>query len=137
MNTDNAIQQMKKGVLELCVLSVLSAHDEVYPKNIVDELKKAGMDIVEGTLYPMLTRLKNSGHLTYTFKESKTGPPRKYYRLTDLGKSFLEELRREWNDFTQSVDKVVNPILEELVLNDSQTKTPKGSKKPASTEEAA
>jgi PadR family transcriptional regulator, regulatory protein PadR len=109
MNTENAKQQMRKGVLELCVLSIIASHDEVYPANIKDGLQKAGMEVVEGTLYPMLTRLKNSGHLAYSWQESEFGPPRKYYKMTDVGRVFLNELREAWNEFTDSVDKVVNP----------------------------
>ena len=104
MNTDNVKQQMRKGVLELCVLSIIAAHSEVYPADIKERLKSAGMDVVEGTLYPMLTRLKNSGHLAYEFKESDSGPPRKYYRMTDDGRGFLTELQRSWREFTASVN---------------------------------
>jgi PadR family transcriptional regulator, regulatory protein PadR len=103
MNTDNIKQQMRKGVLELCVLSIIAAHSEVYPADIKTKLKLAGMDTVEGTLYPMLTRLKNSGHLAYEFKESDSGPPRKYYRMTDDGRAFLAELQQSWLEFTTSV----------------------------------
>jgi PadR family transcriptional regulator, regulatory protein PadR len=115
MNTENAILQMKKGVLELCVLSIVAAHDEVYPADIRQQLKdKADMDVVEGTLYPLLTRLKNAGHLTYTWQESQTaGPPRKYYKITEQGSAFVGELRREWNEFVNSVGKIVNPSVEE------------------------
>jgi PadR family transcriptional regulator, regulatory protein PadR len=103
MNTDNVKQQMRKGVLELCVLSIIAASSEVYPADIKTKLKLAGMDTVEGTLYPMLTRLKNSGHLAYEFKETKSGPPRKYYRMTDDGRAFLSELQQSWREFTTSV----------------------------------
>jgi PadR family transcriptional regulator, regulatory protein PadR len=103
MNTDNIKQQMRKGVLELCVLSIIAAQSEVYPADIKTRLESAGMDVVEGTLYPMLTRLKNSGHLAYEFKESVLGPPRKYYRMTDDGRAFLSELQESWREFTTSV----------------------------------
>ncbi|MDZ7878071.1 MAG: PadR family transcriptional regulator [Saprospiraceae bacterium] len=109
MNTDNIKQQMRKGVLELCVLSIIAAHSEVYPADIKKRLESAGMDIVEGTLYPMLTRLKNSGHLTYEFKESGLGPPRKYYRMTDEGRAFLTELQQSWRDFVGSVNMLFQP----------------------------
>ncbi len=95
---------MRKGVLELCVLSIIAASSEVYPADIKKRLETAGMDVVEGTLYPMLTRLKNSGHLAYTFKESDAGPPRKYYRMTDDGRAFLNELQLAWREFTGSVN---------------------------------
>ncbi len=103
MNTDNVKQQMRKGVLELCVLSIIAASSVVYPADIKKRLESAGMDTVEGTLYPMLTRLKNSGHLAYEFKESELGPPRKYYRMTDDGRAFLTELQQSWREFTTSV----------------------------------
>ena len=109
MNTENTKQQMRKGALELCVLSIIAAHDEVYPADIKKRLEDVGMEVVEGTLYPMLTRLKNSGHLAYTWKESESGPPRKYYKMTEVGLSFYNELRDAWNEFTESVDKIVNP----------------------------
>jgi PadR family transcriptional regulator, regulatory protein PadR len=109
MNTENAIQQMRKGVVELCVLSVIASHEEMYPADVKDKLKQAGMEVVEGTLYPMLTRLKNSGHLNYRWQESETGPPRKYYRITDIGQAFLNELQNSWHEFVASVNKVVSP----------------------------
>ena len=116
MNTDNAIQQMRKGVLELCTLATIATHDEIYPGDIRLMLKDAGMEIAEGTLYPLLLRLKTAGHLTHKYIENQSaGPPRKYYKITEQGGLFLEELRREWNDFTDSVDKVVNPINAESV----------------------
>jgi PadR family transcriptional regulator, regulatory protein PadR len=110
MNTDNAIQQMRKGVLELCTLATIDAHDEIYPGDIREALKSVGMEIAEGTLYPLLLRLKNAGHLTHKYVENQSaGPPRKYYKITEQGQSFLAELRHEWNEFIGSVDKVVNP----------------------------
>ncbi len=109
MNTENTKQQMRKGALELCVLSIIATRDEVYPADIKKGLEQAGMEVVEGTLYPMLTRMKNSGHLAYTWHESEFGPPRKYYKMTDIGREFLNELRGAWNEFTDAVDKVVNP----------------------------
>jgi PadR family transcriptional regulator PadR len=131
MNTENAILQMKKGVLEMCVLSIIGAHDEVYPADIRQQLKdKADMEVVEGTLYPLLTRLKNAGHLTYTWQESQTaGPPRKYYKITEQGNTFLGELRREWNEFIGSVDKIVNPpdLISTTVPEVEETKKKKKS----------
>ena len=106
MNTENAKQQMRKGVLELCVLSIIAAHDTIYPATIKEELQKVGIEVVEGTLYPMLTRLKNSGHLTYSWLESNAGPPRKYYKITDSGSSFLAELQQAWREFVGSVDQL-------------------------------
>jgi PadR family transcriptional regulator, regulatory protein PadR len=103
MNTDNIKQQMRRGVLELCVLSIIAASSEVYPADIKKRLESAGMDTVEGTLYPMLTRLKNSGHLAYSWQESESGPPRKYYRITEDGQAFLNELQQSWREFSESV----------------------------------
>jgi PadR family transcriptional regulator, regulatory protein PadR len=125
MNTDNVKQQMRKGVLELCVLSIIAASSEVYPADIKNKLKLAGMDTVEGTLYPMLTRLKNSGHLAYEFKESDSGPPRKYYRMTDDGRAFLTELQQSWREFTTSVTmlfetKNVEPVADSALKTEEK-----------------
>ena len=109
MNTENVKQQMRKGVLELCVLSIIAAHDEIYPATIKEQLKLVGIEVVEGTLYPMLMRLKNSGHLTYSWKESDAGPPRKYYKMTELGNGSLSELQEAWREFAGSVDKLCSP----------------------------
>ncbi len=106
MNTENAKQQMRKGVVELCVLSIIAAHDEIYPATIRKELEDVGMEVVEGTLYPMLTRLKNAGQLTYSWLESTSGPPRKYYKITDEGRAFLAELQEAWREVVGSVDKL-------------------------------
>ena len=92
MNLENTKAQMRKGVLEYCILSVLDKK-EAYPSDIIEELKAAKMIVVEGTLYPLLTRLKNADLLTYRWEESTSGPPRKYYSLTLKGKNFLEELK--------------------------------------------
>lgn len=133
MNTDNAIQQMRKGVLELCTLATIATHDEIYPGDIRLMLKDAGMEIAEGTLYPLLLRLKTAGHLTHKYIENQSaGPPRKYYKITEQGGLFLEELRREWNDFTDSVDKVVNPITAKSV-NIENAESPTIAKKKKKT----
>ena len=93
---------MRKGVLEYCILSTL-ARKEAYPSDIIETLKKGRLIVVEGTLYPLLTRLKNAGLLTYRWEESKSGPPRKYYKLTELGQSFLKELDKTWEDLESAV----------------------------------
>lgn len=93
---------MRKGVLELCILRVLG-RVEAYASDLLDELRKADMLVVEGTLYPLLTRMKNAGWLDYRWEESKSGPPRKYYRLTELGQEILSDLDREWLAFTEAV----------------------------------
>lgn len=102
-NLENTQAQMRKGVLEFCILSIL-AIEEVYPSDIIERMKQSKLIIVEGTLYPLLTRLKNAGLLQYRWEESKSGPPRKYYSLTPLGTKFLEELRLTWNELVQAVN---------------------------------
>ena len=103
MNVENAQAQMRKGVLEYCILSVLQS-GEAYPSEILDQLKEGKLIIVEGTLYPLLTRLKNSGLLSYRWEESKSGPPRKYYKLTMIGEDFLKELENTWNELANAVE---------------------------------
>ena len=105
MNTENAKAQMRKGVLEFCILSILSRGD-AYASDIINELKKSQLIVVEGTLYPLLTRQKNAGLLSYRWEESQQGPPRKYYALTDEGKVFLEELTRSWNELVEAVNSI-------------------------------
>ena len=106
-NLENTQAQMRKGVLEFCILSILS-HTEVYPSDIIAKMKDAKLIVVEGTLYPLLTRLKNAGLLTYRWEESKSGPPRKYYSLTPLGEKFLDELRQTWSELVEAVDQTTN-----------------------------
>lgn len=106
MNIDNAKAQMRKGVLELCILALLH-EGPAYVSDLMERLKNSKIIVVEGTLYPLLTRLKNAGVLTYKWEESKSGPPRKYYELTELGKSSYEELRTSWNELVKSVDQTL------------------------------
>ena len=103
-NLDNTQAQMRKGVLEFCILSILS-NEEVYPSDIISRLKDAKLIVVEGTLYPLLTRLKNAGLLSYRWVESNAGPPRKYYSLTPLGQKFLDELHNTWNELVTAVSQ--------------------------------
>ncbi len=107
MKLDNAIAQMRKGVLEYCVLAIIS-RDEIYASDIISEMKEAKLIIVEGTLYPLLTRLKNSGLLAYKWVESKEGPPRKYYSITEEGTKFLAELNTAWKELNDSVQTAIN-----------------------------
>jgi PadR family transcriptional regulator, regulatory protein PadR len=107
MNTENTKAQMRKGVLELCILSILMNGD-AYPTEIIDKLKETKLVVVEGTLYPLLTRLKNTGLLAYRWEESTSGPPRKYYRLTPEGEQFLKELQSAWKELVDAVDKTIN-----------------------------
>ncbi len=105
MNLENTKAQMRKGILEYCILALLS-DKEAYASELIQTLKEARLLVVEGTIYPLLTRLKNDGLLNYRWEESTGGPPRKYYMITPLGKDFLKELAKTWVQLTQSVQKV-------------------------------
>lgn len=105
MNIENTASQMRKGVLEICVLSVISK-GEAYPSDIIEQMKAANFQLLEGTLYPLLTRLKNSGLLTYRWVESSSGPPRKYFSLTDAGTAFYKELAKTWQDMVNAVNAI-------------------------------
>lgn len=107
MNVENAQVQMRKGILEFCILHIIS-RGEVYASNMLDELTAAKIMVVEGTLYPLLTRLKNAGLLDYKWVESSSGPPRKYYVLTDAGRQFLIELQVTWDELVESVNAIVH-----------------------------
>lgn len=98
---------MRKGVLEYVILQLLD-QKEMYPSDIISALKDSKLIVVEGTLYPLLTRLKNAGLLDYRWEESKSGPPRKYYKLTELGEQFLTELRETWNELVHAVNQSTN-----------------------------
>ena len=105
MKIENTKAQMRKGVLEYCILSVLKDED-AYVAEILDSLKDAKLLVVEGTIYPLLTRLKNAGLLNYRWEESTSGPPRKYYGLTETGKLFLNELNLTWSELQNAVNLV-------------------------------
>jgi PadR family transcriptional regulator PadR len=105
MNTDNIQAQMRKGVLEFCILAII-AEKESYASDIINALKDAKILVVEGTLYPLLTRLKNDGFLKYSWEESKSGPPRKYYQLTTQGEAVLKEMNKTWKELSFAVDKI-------------------------------
>ncbi len=105
MNIENTASQMRKGVLEFCILSVIKA-GEAYPSDIIDKMKAANLNIFEGTLYPLLTRLKNAELLTYRWVESNSGPPRKYFSLTDKGAGFYKELESTWNELANAVQSI-------------------------------
>ena len=102
---DSTKAQMRKGILEFCILSILSKNDH-YASEILDTLKGGKMIVVEGTIYPLLTRLKNSGLLEYRWEESTSGPPRKYYKITEAGKASLAELSTSWKALTTAVNKI-------------------------------
>lgn len=106
-NVDNIKSQMRKGVLEYCILSILRKND-AYASSLIAELKEAKMIVVEGTLYPLLTRQKNQGLLNYRWEESTQGPPRKYYSLTKKGKETLAEMDNAWNEVVSSIEYIKN-----------------------------
>lgn len=109
MSIENTQSQMRKGILEFCILSIIK-RGEAYPSDIIEEMKSAEMHILEGTLYPLLTRLKNSGMLTYRWEESSSGPPRKYFSLTQQGKDFYKELQKTWNELSNAVNTLTRII---------------------------
>jgi len=96
---------MRKGILEYCILSVLS-RNSCYASDIIKELKEAEVIVVEGTLYPLLTRQKNAGLLSYRWEESQQGPPRKYYELTEAGRAYLVDLDNSWQELVESVNRI-------------------------------
>jgi PadR family transcriptional regulator PadR len=104
---ENTKVQMRKGILEFCILGIIS-RGEVYASDILDALKNANMLVVEGTVYPLLTRLKNAGLLTYEWKESTSGPPRKYFTLTVEGITAYDELKQTWNELSDAADAATN-----------------------------
>lgn len=113
MKIENTKAQLRKGVLELCILAIIS-DEEAYPSDIIERLKKEELIVVEGTMYPLLTRLKNAGLLGYNWKESSSGPPRKYYHLTEDGQGFLKELAGAWNHLAT----VVNGTMKNAITNE-------------------
>lgn len=106
MNLENTKAQMRKGILEYCILSLLQSKAK-YASEILDNLKKAEMLVVEGTLYPLLTRLKNASLLEYHWEESSSGPPRKYYQITEQGTEMLLELEKSWQDLQKAVNTIM------------------------------
>ena len=107
MNIENTQSQMRKGILEFCILSIIR-RGEAYPSDIVDEMRGCNLQILEGTLYPLLTRLKNSEMLSYRWVESNSGPPRKYFMLTEKGEAFYNELEQTWNELSNAVNALAN-----------------------------
>lgn len=107
MNIENTQSQMRKGILEFCILSIIR-RGEAYPSDIVEEMKAASLQILEGTLYPLLTRLKNAGMLTYRWVESSSGPPRKYFSLTEKGEAFYKELDQTWQELSNGVNALTS-----------------------------
>jgi len=103
------VQQMRRGVLEMCILAIIS-EGEAYPSDIMKKLKASALIVKEGTIYPLLTRLKNGGLLKYEWRESKAGPPRKYYRITADGQDFLKALMESWKTLERSVNDVIKTV---------------------------
>ena len=110
MTVDNTESQMRKGLLELCILGIIQKEQEVYPSDILEQLKGAKLMVLEGTLYPLLTRLKNAGMLSYRWEESPSGPPRKYYSLTKNGLKFYAQLRYTWDELSTAVNQLTTTI---------------------------
>ena len=107
MNIENTQSQMRKGILEFCILSIIR-RGEAYPSDIVEEMRAANLQILEGTLYPLLTRLKNADMLTYRWVESSSGPPRKYFSLTEKGEAFYRELEQTWQELSIGVNALTS-----------------------------
>src|SRR5262245_52045491 len=112
MNIENTQSQMRNGILDVCILSVIR-RGEAYPSDIVEEMRGANLNILEGTLYPLLTRLKNANMLTYRWVESNSGPPRKYFSLTEKGEQFYKELEQTWTELSNGVNALANKKTEE------------------------
>lgn len=110
MNIENTESQMKKGLLELCILGIIQKEKEAYPSDLLEQLKVSKLVVLEGTLYPLLTRLKNSGLLSYRWEESPSGPPRKYYALTPEGEQAYEQLKQAWIELSTSVNHLTTTI---------------------------
>ncbi|HQV05383.1 MAG TPA: PadR family transcriptional regulator [Chitinophagaceae bacterium] len=107
---------MRKGILEFCILSIIR-RGEAYPSDIVEEMKSANLQILEGTLYPLLTRLKNAEMLTYRWEESNSGPPRKYFSLTEKGDDFYKELAKTWGELSNGVNALTSKNADEPLPN--------------------
>ncbi|GAB4198300.1 MAG: PadR family transcriptional regulator [Wenzhouxiangellaceae bacterium] len=105
MEAKNTISQMRRGILEYCIVSLL-VDQEIYTADLIKHLKAANLIVTDGTLYPLLSRLQKGGLLQYRWEESDSGPPRKYYSLTDAGEAFLSQLDNAWQDITQSVESI-------------------------------
>lgn len=109
MKVEKTKAQMRRGILELCVLSIIS-NEEAYPTDIIKKLKANKLIVVEGTIYPLLNRLKDAALLSYTWKESKAGPPRKYYQITENGTSMLDDLVVTWKELNHAVNQSIKTL---------------------------
>ena len=108
MNIENTQAQMRKGILEYCILLIIARND-AYVQDIINKLRASKMLVVEGTVYPLLTRLKNTGLLAYRWEESTQGPPRKYYNITEQGRQFLQALETSWEELTTAIEILKAP----------------------------
>lgn len=131
MNIENTQSQMRKGILEFCILSIIR-RGEAYPSDIVDEMRGANLQILEGTLYPLLTRLKNAEMLTYRWVESNSGPPRKYFSLTPKGEEFFKVLETTWNELANAVNTLASKR-ESLTSSANSNNTAESSAYPTET----
>ena len=127
MNLENTQVQMRKGILEYCILHIIS-RGEVYASDMLEELTSARIMVVEGTLYPLLTRLKNAGLVEYKWVESKSGPPRKYYTLTEEGVTFLDSLTATWDDLLKSTKQITGRKKKAAATASKKKSSPKSSK---------
>ncbi|QOR73696.1 transcriptional regulator, PadR family [Cruoricaptor ignavus] len=107
MNLENTQAQMRKGILEYAILSLINIQ-EMYVADLLAALRKGGLQVVEGTVYPLLTRLKNAEILAYRWEESTGGPPRKYYRITEKGREFLTELEKTWTELSTAINSITS-----------------------------
>jgi PadR family transcriptional regulator, regulatory protein PadR len=112
---------MRKGVLELCILAIIHKSGDAYASDIITRLKDAELIVVEGTLYPLLTRLKNEGLLSYRWEESRSGPPRKYYQITEIGVNSLQSLTEGWQNLLDAVNSILNAEFENLENSENQS----------------
>jgi PadR family transcriptional regulator, regulatory protein PadR len=112
---------MRKGVLELCILAIIHKSGDAYASDIITRLKDAELIVVEGTLYPLLTRLKNEGLLSYRWEESRSGPPRKYYQITEIGVNSLQSLTEGWQNLLDAVNSILNTEFENLENSENQS----------------
>jgi PadR family transcriptional regulator PadR len=112
---------MRKGVLELCILAIIHKSGDAYASDIITRLKDAELIVVEGTLYPLLTRLKNEGLLSYRWEESRSGPPRKYYQITEIGVNSLQSLTAGWQNLLDAVNSILNAEFENLEHSENQS----------------
>lgn len=106
MNAQNTISQMRKGIIEFCVMQIIS-NGEIYSSELIEKLKDANLIVAEGTLYPLLSRLRKAELVTYRWEESQFGPPRKYYLITETGSEFLKQLNHSWDEIKTSIDTIM------------------------------